>query len=231
MSFNNFQLSSKCPYSCLKCTIGDADSLSAIMNKINSSSQGTLNFFFNLTIDNKELPKIIPEIKKRKQKLGLFYNGLANEEYLKHQPEVILFPFFSTNEEGHDLFIGKKSFYKMISFMNLLPKTIKKPILFFVTKDNLAETTDLAGLLLTFRNKIFMQPLNFYEENDFDKEIMLYLKRIQNQKGISLLPAGNYSAHCLNWSEPNSVINLVLNTIKNINLSPKKKKAKEITYK
>lgn len=216
MKVNHFQLSTKCPFICLKCIINKPDNIKIILSKINESPKGTLNLFYNLTIDNKDLPKLISHIKKAKQKIGLFYNGLPKEEYLRYNPDLILFPMFSTIPENHDILAGKKSYYNMISFLNSLPKETKKPIVFFVTKDNLSETPDLAGLLLSLKTNIYLQPITFFEKEDFDNEIILYLKRIGNQKKIKLLPIGKNSAHCMNWSMPKNLFQDTLDFILNI---------------
>lgn len=199
MTINTFQLSEKCPFSCLKCTINKPDSTSFILKKIKESPKETLNIFFNLTINNKDIKKIIKQINHSKQKLGFFYNGLPKEEYLKHSPNLIAFPLFSTNQAKHDLFVGKTSFNQTISFVNSLPSQIQKPIVFFVTKENLSETTDLLGLSMSLKTKIYIQPLMFFENNDFSKEIMLYLKRIGKEKNIKLLEPGKLKMLCLNW--------------------------------
>ncbi len=213
MLVNHFQLSAKCPFNCLKCSIQKANTKKYIFNKITLSPKGTLNLLFNLTNENTELPQIISHIKESKQKFGLFYNGLANEEYLKYSPDLILFPMFSTIPENHDMFTGKKNYHNMLSFLNALPKKIQKPIIFFVTKDNLSETPDLSGLLLTLKTQIYIQPLSFYEKEDFDKETILYLQRIGKQKGITLLPIGKKKAHCLNWNPPTNLLQQILDFI------------------
>ena len=216
MKVNYFQLSTKCPFTCLKCLISKADNIKKIITTINESPKGTLNVFFNLTIENKDLPKLISHIRKAKQKVGLFYNGLSKEEYLKYNPDLILFPMFSTIPENHDTFTGKKNYHNMISFLNSLPKNIKKPIVFFVTKDNISETTDLSGLLISLKTTLYLQPISFFEKEDFDKEALLYLKRIGNQKKIELLPIGNKTAHCMNWTIPKNILQEALSYILSI---------------
>ncbi len=170
--------------------------------------------FFNLTIDNKDLPDIIKVIKEKEQKFGLFYNGLSNEEYLQYNPDYILFPLFSTVAETHDLYTGKKTFYRTISFLNSLPRKIKKSIIFFVTKDNISETTELSSLMYSLKTKAHIQPISFYSQDDFDKETLLYLQRIANQKNISLLGVANKKAHCINWIQTTNIYHTIYDKIR-----------------
>lgn len=228
MTTNIFQLSEKCPFSCLKCTINKSNSTTFILNKIKSSPKKTMNIFFNLTIGHKDIKKLIKQIKNSKQKFGFFYNGLPKEEYLKHSPELIVFPLFSTNQKNHDLFVGKSSFHQTISLINSLPKKLEKIIVLFVTKENLSDTTDLSGLSISLKTKIYIQPLNFFEQNDFDKETMLYLKRIGTQKNITLLNIGNLATHCLNFKPRSNLIQIIYSITHHIektilNLNKKKK--------
>ena len=218
MKVNHFQLSTKCPFNCLNCIINKDDSFNNIINQINASPKGTLNLFFNLTFDNTDLPKLIAHIKINKQKFGLFYNGLAKEEYLKYNPHLILFPIFSTTPEKHDMFTGKQNYYNMISFLISLPKNILKPIIFFVTQENISETTDLSGLLISLKTQLYMQPLSFYEKDDLNQETMEYLKRISNQKDIFLLPIGNKTAYCMNWTMSTNLLQKILKYILNLQI-------------
>ncbi len=216
MKTNIFQLTKKCPYSCFKCEIPPANSKTEILEIINESKKNTLNIFFNITIDNNDLHEIINLIKEKKQKLGFFYNGLPKEVYLQHNPNMIAFPMFSTMPEKHDQFIGKLDFYKMISAMNALPKEIKKPIVFFVSKENISETTELAGLTLSLNTKIYLQPIKFYSEEDFDKEIMLYLRRIGKNKKITLLKPQPTKSHCTAWDPSTNLFKILFKKIRNI---------------
>jgi hypothetical protein len=215
MKVKHLQISSKCPFSCLKCNINSCLTSENIISLIKDQKKNNIFFLYNIVINDVKMQEIINIIKKYNQDIGFFYNGLPVSEYLKYFPDIIVFPLFSIIPEKHNEFIGKKDYYNMISSFNSIPQNIKKAFVFFVNKDNLSEVIDLKGLTFAFKTKIFIQPINFYQENDFDKESWRYLQRIAKSSSIFLLKPANNSMHCKNWNCYPTVLEFLIKKIKN----------------
>ncbi|OGI11019.1 MAG: hypothetical protein A2Y40_00030 [Candidatus Margulisbacteria bacterium GWF2_35_9] len=217
MNINFFPLSHKCFWCCLNCIHPEQPKDLEIEKIIEISHKKTINIFSHYTLILDQLKKYIQFCNQHNQKTAIICHDKIIDQLVDIKPTILIFPLFSTIPEIHNQFTNSQSFHKIISSIQHLPKSQKRIIMFFTNKDNFAELTELNTLAYTLNSNVWVIPISIFSENDFSKEDILYLKRLNLYKSLFYSAIDTY---LLNHSKVRNTCYLLRNSIteKNIRL-------------